>query len=300
MTQSPAFQPLAGIYEPSAIQQLADGRFLVVEDEKEYPFSLVRLSLDGRVASQPLRQGWLDFDDAFWKLDDLEGLALGPDGLIYAITSHSRSGDGDEKKARDKLVRFRIEGDRVVERQVSKGLKPVLRAAHPVLAQAAEVRDVKGEGGLNIEALEFTADGLLVGLRGPLLDGRAVLIRIGNPEALFKGGDPATTLTTLDLDGHGLRGLSWLPALGGYLAIAGPVARAAVPFRLWFWSGRADQPARRVEVPGLAGFEHAEGVCPALIEGRERIVMVSDDGNRDEGRFARFVVLEPGQLRIAA
>jgi len=34
------FLPLTGLYEPSAIQQLSNGRFLVVEDEKEHPFSL--------------------------------------------------------------------------------------------------------------------------------------------------------------------------------------------------------------------------------------------------------------------
>ena len=35
MTRStlPAFQSLTGLYEPSAIQQLPDGRFLIVEDE---------------------------------------------------------------------------------------------------------------------------------------------------------------------------------------------------------------------------------------------------------------------------
>ena len=37
------FLPLTGLYEPSAIQGLADGRFLVVEDEKEHPFSLVTI-----------------------------------------------------------------------------------------------------------------------------------------------------------------------------------------------------------------------------------------------------------------
>ena len=36
----PIFQPLTGIYEPSAVQQLPDGRFLVVEDEKQHPFSV--------------------------------------------------------------------------------------------------------------------------------------------------------------------------------------------------------------------------------------------------------------------
>ena len=40
MPVPPQFLPLTDLYEPSAIQQLADGRFLVVEDEKEHPFIL--------------------------------------------------------------------------------------------------------------------------------------------------------------------------------------------------------------------------------------------------------------------
>ena len=44
----PTFQPLTGIYEPSGIQQLPDGRFLVVEDEKQHPFSLVTIGAAGR------------------------------------------------------------------------------------------------------------------------------------------------------------------------------------------------------------------------------------------------------------
>lgn len=66
----PAFLPLAGLFEPSAIQQLPDGRFLVVEDEKDHPFSLVSIGLDGRVDATPLLPP-LDADDAAWKLDGL-------------------------------------------------------------------------------------------------------------------------------------------------------------------------------------------------------------------------------------
>ncbi len=53
-----------------------------------------------------------------------------------------------------------------------KGLKPALVAAHPVLAAAAAIRDVKADGGLNIEALEISPDQqrLLIGFRSPLLD----------------------------------------------------------------------------------------------------------------------------------
>ena len=298
------FLALTAIYEPSAVQQLPDGRFLVVEDEKKHPLSLFALNADGSVRSTPLGPGLFQGDDDFWKLDDLEGLAIDRAGFIYALTSHSRDGDGDEKKSRDKLVRFRIEGERVVDTTVVKGLKPALMAAHPVLAHAAEMRDVKNSGGLNIEALEITTDQqhLLIGFRSPLRDKRAIIARVENPAAVFEAGAKpriSATLQTLDLGGNGIRGMSYIPALGGYLVISGPVAREQVHFQLWFWDGKPDAPARRVTAPGVQGFEHAEGVSPAVIDGKQRIMIVSDDGSREEGRYARYLLLDPAQLQIA-
>ncbi|MBK6293748.1 MAG: hypothetical protein IPF55_04940, partial [Rhodoferax sp.] len=67
-----------------------------------------------------------------WKLDDLEGLAVDHAGRVYVLTSHSRDADGDVKKSRDKLARFRLEGDRIVEPVVVDGLKAALAAAHLV------------------------------------------------------------------------------------------------------------------------------------------------------------------------
>lgn len=225
-------------------------------------------------------------------------------GNIYAITSHSLDDDGAEKKSRDKLVRFRIEGDRVVAPRVVKGLKPALLAAHPVLATAAEIRDVKADGGFNIEALEISTDQqhLLVGFRSPLLDNKAIIVSVENPAAMFDADEPpriSATLITLDLGGNGIRAMSYLPSLGGYLISSGPVARKQVQFQVWFWSGHPGEPAHRVTVPGMQGFEHAEGISPAVIDGRQRIIIVSDDGSRAEGRFARFLLLDPGQLEIA-
>jgi hypothetical protein len=297
----PRFQPLNGIFEPSAIQQLTDGRFLVVEDEKQHPLSLFTIGNDGHIESQPVERV---VDDALGKLDDLEGLALDAQGYIYAITSHSRTGDGDEKKSRNKLVRFRIDGDRIVAPAVVTDLKSRLTAEHSILAAAAEAMDVKAAGGLNIEAIDIAPDTqqLLIGFRSPLLDGRAIVARVENPAAMFDAGEPprvSSVLETFDLGGHGIRGLSWVPALNGYLVVSGPVAREQVQFRLWFWNGQHEAPARPVVVPGLPGFEHAEGVTPALIDGQQRIVIVSDDGSREEGRPARYLLLDPAQLQIA-
>ncbi len=300
----PMFLPLTGLYEPSAIQQLPDGRFLVVEYEKAHPFSLVTIDASGRVNRTSLSPGWFQSGDPFWKLDDLEGLALDSMGYLYAVTSHSRDDDGDEKKSRDKLVRFRIEANRVVAPIVVNGLKRALVAAHPLLAAAADIEDVKSGGGLNIEALEISPDRqrLLIGFRSPLQGSNALIASVENPAAIFEADEAprvSSTLQALDLGGDGIRGMSYMASLDGYLIISGPTSREQDEFKLWFWSGQPTASARRVTVPGLQGFERAEGVSPAVIDGAPRIVIVSDDGSRKEGRFARFVLLDPGQLQIA-
>lgn len=300
-----AFQPLTGIYEPSAIQQLPDGRFLVVEDEKRHPLSLVTIGADGRVDTTALTAGLFQMFSDFWKLDDLEGLALDRAGYVYAITSHSRDADGDEKKSREKLVRFRIDGDRVVDPKVVDRLKGALTARHPVLAAAARLRDVKTRGGLNIEALEISPDQkrLLIGFRSPLHDGRALIASVENPSEIFEADEAprvAAVLEELDLGGDGIRALSYFPALDAYLLIGGPVSRQRAEFDLWLWSGERGAPARRVTVPGLRGLERAEGVCPAVIHGAQRVIIVSDDGDRKAGRFASYLLLDPVKLQIAA
>ena len=300
----PAFRPLNGVYEPSAIQQLPDGRFLVVEDEKEFPFSLLSLDADGNPSSTPLLAAPADASAPFEKLADLEGVTLDGAGYIYATTSHSRNTDGEEKKSRDKLVRFRIEGNHAVDTMVVSGLKRALVAAHPSLALAATIREVKTDGGLNIEAHEFSPEQtLLIGFRSPLLDHKAIIACLENPAAMFDNNEApgvSPSLVTLNLDGNGIRGMSYLPGLGGYLIISGPVSSESVHFQLWFWRGRPDDQARRVTVDGLPGFAHAEGICPALIAGQQWVVVVSDDGSREEDRCAGYLLLAPAQLQIAA
>jgi hypothetical protein len=295
---------LPGTYEPSAIQQLPDGRFLVAEDERRHPFSLVTIGANGRVDCAALSAGLFQIFSAFWKLDDLEGLALDRAGFVYAITSHSRDDDGDEKTSREKLVRFRIEGNRAVNPKVVQGLKRALTARHPVLASAAMLRDVKVSGGLNIEGLEFSLDQqrLLIGFRSPLRDGRAIVASVENPRGMFEADEAprvATALDELDLGGHGIRGMSYVPSIGEYLVIGGPVSRAQAQFDLWRWSGQPGSSARRVTVPGLQGLERAEGVSPAVVDGVERVIIVSDDGDRQGGRFASYLLLDPSQLQAA-
>lgn len=300
--KSPAFQPLTGCFEPSAIQQLPDGRFLVVEDEERDALSLITIEPNGGVNRVAIKAGLFQMFSAFWKLNDLEGLALDQAGFVYAVTSHSRDESGEEKQARESLVRFRIEGNRVVKPTIVDGLKRAMISKHPALAVASKVRDVKADGGLNIEALEMTPDQqkLLIGFRSPLLSGRAIIASVENPSGIFEADEAprvAAALEELDLHGNGIRGLSYVSSMGEYLVIGGPASRQKTAFGLWLWSGKQGASARRVTVPGLDDLARAEGVCPAIIDGVEQIIIVCDDGDRKAGRFANYAVLDLGQLK---
>jgi Family of unknown function (DUF5706)/Protein of unknown function (DUF3616) len=306
----PQFRELTGVYEPSAVHQLADGRFIVVEDEERHPIDLLTLQEDGSFsAAAVFPKELFDKDDPaadFRKLDDLEGLDVDDRGRVYALTSHSRTGKGNAKQEREKLVRFEVDGDELRDPRVAQDLKKQLMAAHPALKEAAEIEDVKDGNGLNIEGLAFDAgrERLLVGFRGPLVDGKAVLVAIENVDEVFDtGAEPriAQGAILLDLGGEGIRGMTHDPRLDGFLVISGPLEQVEdVPFHLWFWQGQADQPPRRVTVPGLNGFEHAEGIAQARWRGEERILIVSDDGNMDAGKSAQYMMLNYDQLVIEA
>jgi hypothetical protein len=90
---------LPGIYESSAVQQLSDGRFLVVEDEKARPFSAFSSDAAGGVQASELKPGLLELLSSAWHLEDLEGLAVDRSEYVYAITSFSRTDEGREKAA---------------------------------------------------------------------------------------------------------------------------------------------------------------------------------------------------------
>jgi hypothetical protein len=304
----PHFRELAGVYEPSAVQQLQDGRLIVVEDEKRHPIDLLALQEDGGFSAVALLpEEMFDKDGPaadFRKLDDLEALDIDDRGRVYAITSHSRTGKGKVSEEREKLVRFEVAGDQLRDPSVTTNLKERLMAAHPALKAAAEVEDVKDGNGLNIEGLALDADRqrLLVGFRGPLVDGKAMLVAIENVDEMFdQVAEPriADQPILLDLGGEGIRGMTYDPRLEGFLIISGPLEQVEdVPFRLWFWPGLAEQAPRPVTVPGLNGYEHAEGITPLRWHGQERLLIVSDDGDMDAGRPARYLMLDYDQLAI--
>ena len=302
------FRELERIHEPSGVVQLPDGRLLIVQDEARRPFDLLSLDPDGNLHPQPLRReplllGWSGLR-GLGKLDDLEAMAIDKHGYVYAITSHSRTErTGRLSAARQKLVRFRIEGERVKDSAVAPPLKRAIAACDPVLAEAAEAKGRGETEGLNLEGLAFNKDGsqLWLGFRCPLKDGRAIILVIENPQEIFENQTPrlAKQEILLDLDGAGIRGLAYAPQLDGYLILAAQEEKKKRPFKVWFWSGERSDVARKVEIKGLKDLRRAEGITPVKLGDAEGIVIVSDEGESKRGEPARYILLQYKQLSIS-
>lgn len=301
------FRKLEGIYEPSGVVQLPDGRLLVVQDEARRPFNLLSLDTEGNLHPQKLRRepllmGWRGLR-GLGKLDDLEAMAIDRNGYIYAITSHTRTErTGRSSPARQKLVRFRIEGDRVTDSVLAPELKSFIAACDPVLDKAARAKSRGETEGLNIEGLAFNRDGdqLWIGFRSPLKDKQAIIVVIENPQEIFEEEVPqlAKQEVLLDLDGAGIRGLVYAPRLDGYLIIAAREDKKG-SFKLWFWSGNRSDIARKVKIKGLKDLRRAEGITPVRLGDAEGILIFSDEGETARGKPGRYILLQYKQLSIA-
>ena len=297
------FRKFERIYEPSGVQQLPDGRFVVVQDEASHPLDLFTLQPDGGVAEQPLFRrslfSWSSSNRALNTLEDLEALAVDDQGLIYAITSHSRKENGKRADTREQLVRFGLDGGQVIDFRVVRGLRKRITARHRSLKDAAKVRNVKDDGGFNIEGLSFdaTKENLLLGLRSPLAGSKAIVVVLTDPGAMFDSDarpQVSDRLIELDLDGGGIRGMSYDPHLGGFLIIGAKPGKA---FKLWLWSGDAKDAPQRLRVPDVKNLRQAEGVAPVRLDGQPvGILIVSDDGDGVRGKPGRYLFLRYGQL----
>ena len=291
------------IYEPSGVQQLPDGRFVVVEDEAVHPLDVFSLQPDGRVFEQPVYRStllsWSSPNRVLNTLEDLEAVAVDERGRIYAITSHSRKENGKRDDKREQLVRFGLEGEQVIDFKVLRGLRKKISRQHGSLKDATKVRDVKDGDGFNIEGLSFDAakQNLLVGLRSPLAGSDAIIIVLENPRAVFEQDEKpriSDQLITLNLDGGGIRGICYDPHLGGFLIISRKLNKS---FKLWLWSGDADKRPKRIKIPDIKNLRQAEGVTPVVLNGRpEGILIVSDDGMGLKRKPGHYLFLRYDQL----
>ena len=279
------------IYQPSGVEPLADGRLLVIEGDQRSALSVVDLLADGSIKENSLLDVVL-LSTLNIRLEDLEAVTIDNDGYIYAITSFRRSEDGRRIAEKERLVRFKIDNNRIIAPKV-----------YDKLGDYLESIGLNGEyANLSIEGLTFdpTGKSLLVGFRQPVLDGKAIIMVIENPQEIFednaalKIGDKPVLL---DLDGAGILSISYDPYLQGYL-ISSEVngANDEIHSQLWYWNGRFEAMPRRAMLPAMIDVKNIEGLSPVKVAGKNILMLVSGDGNRESKEPAHYMLLQYNQL----
>jgi hypothetical protein len=253
---------------------------------------------------------------------DIEGLAVSDDWL-WVVGSHARTrpktgSDGvidlaefaDLKDTRGRCVLARlplvpdpdlpggyiavqVDGDRragiVKQTAQGSGLMQSL-AAMPLLAPFAAIP--AKEGGIDVEGVAVCGDRVALGLRGPVLCGKAAILecrwRAGKKGGLKIVGEPVVRL--LELDGLGVRDLKLHG--GDLLILAGPTVALAGPCAVYRWAGwgtdppqdpklvRLHAPERLLDLP--TGDGKPEGLA-LWDDGRLLVVCDSPRGARVHG-----------------
>lgn len=215
---------------------------------------------------------------------DLEGAARIGDE-IYWIGSHSRKNSGVEDLERHRLFAIKVKSAdgqfsaEAVGKPYTKLLEDLQedgRFGRFNLGAAAQLAPVEC-GGLNIEGLAATPDGkLLLGFRGPIRGGKALIVPLSNPRAVLTGGKPSFgDPIELNLGGLGIRSMEHWPAADAYLIIAGSFEDGG-RFQAYRWSGQASENPQPINaglsllVPEAVFFDPA---APS------ELFILSDDGD---------------------
>ncbi len=299
--------PLRGYFEPSGIVQLADGRLVLVEDEKGYPVSVLTFDGDGGFTGRTVKlktlSGVLRGRTKVGRLDDLEAVTLGAGGYIYAITSHSLTPPGNRFTKREKLVRFRLEGTRAVDIALVLKLRDEMAGLHKKIARAAGIRNAGDDDHLSVEGMAYDPGGarLLIGMRGPTIRGMSVVLALSDLDSAFDGTRPArfeSDLILLDLDRGGIRAMAYDPRLNGFLILSRR-EKAGKGFKLWLWDGTPAHKPRRIRLKGAPDLSKAEGVTPVRRDQTDQIMIVFDSGRKSRGRSGEYMLVSYDQLEIA-
>ena len=273
-----------GLCEASAAASLVDGQpyFAVANDET----GVIRIYERGD--RRPLQS----FTHSGVVTDIEAATRIGK--RIYWLTSHSRTAakparlGKPAKPAQDKDERRLLFVTTVTAG--ANGGPPTLadggeaKDLRPQIAEALHVKEADLKVSLEIEGLGATPEGsLLLGLRAPLIDGKAIVIEVTNPDALGSDRKQAgfSRVALLNLDGMGIRSLEQSgTGAHAYLISAAPVGDkgTGTPALFWWDGHNAVIKVHEIAMPGAVPRAIPEAM---IVWSETDVQFLGDNGERD-------------------
>jgi len=297
-------QRYQGVCDASAAAMIDDSHFLVGNDEDEI---LSLYATDGSTMAAIQEFNFTSFLHSNSKQEsDIEDAARSGN-RIYWITSHGRSKKGKMRHNRYRLFATDIthalpglqlkwggHNDRLIQDMLDiqswDDDSQITRETIDLIAQSTQLDRKKvrnlapKERGLNIEALAVAPDhgGLLIGFRNPLVQGKALVLNLKNPDALLSNHGARANFAKpvyIDLDGLGLRSMTYDKARKVFFIIAGPIKDEGY-FKLFRWNGMHDPSPVFVR-----WLPHATRSYPeALLVHKQQLLVIDDEGTRQIGK----------------
>ena len=290
-----------GVYEPSAVQQLPDGKLLIAEDEPNHAFSIISIDKTGRFIEDEALDTRV-ITGFKRRLSDLEALARDDEGFIYALTSHSRTRKGNRSPDREHLMRFKIQDGNVLGLTSYDNLTQVLETDHKLhdLIRERTKAEISFEE-INIEGMAFdpVKKRLVLGFRDPEFNNMALVAFISNPKDVFeRNAQPEfDEVAILDIDGGGIRSLNYDPVLKNYVIANEVKDENGQKFsQLWTWSGNPTDEPQKISLPNLQHITNVEAVDSITVNGKPQMILMGDEGNASQKITAKYMLVDYSQL----
>ncbi|VTX77591.1 Uncharacterised protein [Neisseria subflava] len=292
---------LNGVFEPSAVQQLPDGKLLIAEDEPNHAFSIISIDKTGRFVEDEALDTRV-ITGFKRRLSDLEALARDDEGFIYALTSHSRTRKGNSSPDREHLMRFKIQDGNVLGLTSYDNLMQVLETDHKLhdLIRERTKAEVSFEE-INIEGMAFdpVKKRLVLGFRDPEFNNMALVAFISNPKDVFeRNAKPEfDEVAVIDIDGGGIRSLNYDPVLKTYVIANEVKDENGQKFsQLWTWSGNPTDEPQKISLPNLQHITNVEAVDSITVNGKPQMILMGDEGNASQKITAKYMLVDYSQL----
>ena len=290
-----------GVFEPSAVQQLPDGKLLIAEDEPNHAFSIISIDKTGRFVEDEALDTRV-ITGFKRRLSDLEALARDDEGFIYALTSHSRTRKGNRSPDREHLMRFKIQDGNVLGLTSYDNLTQVLETDHKLhdLIRERTKAEVSFEE-INIEGMAFdpVKKRLVLGFRDPEFNNMALVAFISNPKDVFeRNAKPEfDEVAVIDIDGGGIRSLNYDPVLKTYVIANEVKDENGQKFsQLWTWSGNSTDEPQKISLPNLQHITNVEAVDSITVNGKPQMILMGDEGNASQKITTKYMLVDYSQL----